>query len=204
MAYRDWLSDGDTFEHEGFTFRVNVMQDYNYDPPWEREEGHGPVSEWRSYRYSGRPDKCPGEVILVSEHFSARFYDFAETTRIAKRDGWGLGEEEMRKLEKELGRKPTRKQIVRRAVENDYEYLRRWCNDQWKYIGVVVTHIPDDAEPDDVETDYMHALWGIESDSYDCIKEVAHELADEACRELITERDEAGHWAARDVVTEEG
>ncbi len=160
--------DGDTFERGGRTFKVEMPYDDTPRCPWEDDCGTGIVSEWTSR------DKGPGERLLHSDRSLYRYYDVAETTKKAKRDGWGLSNDDKAKLAERLGRQPTRKQIIAEAVERDYDRLRRWCNDQWSYVGVVVTAIDDKGE--DLESD---SLWGIESDSYDYLAEVAHELADE-------------------------
>lgn len=158
--------DGDTFERGGRTFRVEHPYDDCADAPWDREDGHGPVTEWTSRA------KAPGERILNSDRSSYRYYDFQEAMRIARRDGWGLCPEDIAKLEAKLKRKPTKGDICAEAVERDYEHLRRWCNDQWSYVGVVVRLVDEDCEESE-------SLWGIESDAYDYLAEVAHELADE-------------------------
>ena len=65
-----------------FTFAVKVEQDNDGQAPWEKSEGHGVVSEW------GTRDKRAGELVLNTDRGSKRFYDFAETMKIARRDGW--------------------------------------------------------------------------------------------------------------------
>lgn len=195
MTTRYW--DGDTFERHGRTFKVALPYDDDRDAPWDREDGHGPVSDWRSTRdsYTGYPVKEPGERILFRDGRDYRTYDFAEALRIAARDGWGLCDEARAKLATRLGREPTRREVQVQAVEDDFQRLRAWCNDEWGYIGVVVT---------DTETGDRESLWGIESDCEDYIAETAHELADQiADRNDWTDegRAERAEWAARDVVT---
>ena len=168
--------DGDTFERGGRTFRVNMPYDDCGLTPWEDDCGAGIVSD------GTRRDKEPGERELCSDRGSRRFYDFAETTKKAKRDAWGLGEEHKAALARKLGREPTRKQIIAEAVERDFDRIRRWCNDQWQYVGVVVTALDD--EDEDVES---QSLWGIESDCEDYIAEVTHEMADELNAQLDSE-----------------
>lgn len=74
----------------------------------------------------------------------------------------------------------TRGEIAVEAVRLDFERLRGWCDDDWRYIGVIVTPIPWGKDPKDVEIDYSYALWRIESDAEDYHGEVARELADQA------------------------
>lgn len=206
--------DGDTFERGGILFRVNIEDDDTCSPPWEMSDGHGPVSDWTTR------DKRPGEWVLNSDRGSKRYYDAAEANRIAKRDQWGIGPEAEAQLARKLGRAPTAGETRAAAVLSDYEFLRRWCNDQWSYVGVIVTPIPRDEEnPQDVPTEYASALWGIESDAYEYIAEVAHELADEvisqrratwrrvladareAKRAALVEKAAREYWASRDVMT---
>lgn len=40
-AKRATLYDGDTFEHSGYTFRVQFKRDDDTGPPWEECDGHG-------------------------------------------------------------------------------------------------------------------------------------------------------------------
>lgn len=141
--------DGDTFERGGRTFKVEMPYDDTPRCPWEDDCGTGIVSEWTSR------DKGPGERLLHSDRSLYRYYDVAETTKKAKRDGWGLSNDDKAKLAERLGRQPTRKQIIAEAVERDYDRLRRWCNDQWSYVEVVVTAIDDKGE--DLKS---NSLWG--------------------------------------------
>jgi hypothetical protein len=166
------LFDGDTFEHGGRTFRFKSEWDGDIGPPWKEHDGHGPVSDHKHhpFGYGSKPPKAPGERILYWDRGYYRTYDVAEATRIAKRDGWGLGEKALAELTKRLGRKPTRKQIVAEAVERDFDYLRGWCTDEWSWMSVGV---------EEVESGETEWLGGIQSDDYDYHAEVANELADQ-------------------------
>jgi hypothetical protein len=163
------LWDGDIFEHKGRKYRVRFEHDDSHGAPWEECDGHGVVSDWTTR------DKAPGERVLASDRSSKRYYDVCETAKIAKKDGWGLGNDELAKLAQSLGRMPTKKEIVARAVDNDFEYMRAWCNGEWHYCGVVVSHC---------ESDETESLWGIEDNEYDYLAEVARELADEISSRL--------------------
>lgn len=178
------LYNGDTFEHDGHTFRFKTERDDFGETPWERDEGCGPVSEWTTR------DKAPGEWVLTQDRGSYRYYDAQEAMRRAKADGWGLNPDDLTKLTDRLGRTPTKGEIVAAAVRQEFDRMRRWCRDEWEYVGVIVTH-----------GDYERSLWGIESDCYDYLEEVAHELADEIIHEIETEAREAAHWAAKDLAT---
>jgi hypothetical protein len=156
------MQDGDIVERDGRYFRVNIKRDDCGDTPWQRDDGHGPVSDWT------RRNKAPSERVLCSDRSSKRYYNFAEAVRIARRD-WVLPG---------IIDGKTAGQRAHEAVEADFERLRRWCADQWEYVGVVVTPLAD--EDDGCKTDYQFALWGIESDCGEYIAEMADELIDEA------------------------
>lgn len=183
----------DTFEHRGRTFSAETPYDDSHGAPWEECDGHGPVSEWkRAEKWSYGANKAPGEWVLHADRGSIRTYDAAEAQRIALRDGWGLAPADEAALAQRLGRVPTRRQIAAEAVRRDFEYLRRWCADQWHYVGVVVTLL----DADDDATDETESLWGIESDSGDYLEETARELADQICARLdAQEQAEREAWA---------
>lgn len=160
------MNDGDIIERNGRKFLVTFEYDDDSTPPWEREDGHGPVSEWTTR------DKHPGERVLVSDRPHKRYYDFAEAVKIARQDGWdaepvGTG---------------TAGETAARAAEADFKHLQDWCNDQWQYIGVVVRPVCPCCGQ--AAKGYSFALWGIESNSTDYLGEVASELIDEALAEV--------------------
>lgn len=159
------LSDRDTFEHGGYTFQVRIEADCDAGTPWERNDGHGPVSEWT------RRPKRPGERVLATDHNNYRYYDFEAAVKIAKRDGWDAPPYNT----------GTAGERAVRAANADFENLQRWCNDSWSYVGVVVTRLDDTACP----TSDSASLWGVESDSYDYLDEVARELADQVLHDCF-------------------
>lgn len=183
--------DGDTFERNGRTFKIQIEADTDACAPWENSDGHGVVSEWETR------GKKPSERVLNSDRSLKRYYDFAESVRIAKRDGWGLGNDALAKLESRLGRKATQNEIVAESVERDFEFLRGWCNDEWHYVGVIVTLLDDEDE----ETSESDAIWGIEDSADEYIAETAQGMADEICRRMDEEDAERAEWNARDVMT---
>ena len=131
----------ETRRHGAMSFRVEWCYDTDANAPWDREDGHGPVSDWTSR------DKRPGEMILGSDRRMHRFYDFAESVKIARRDGWDT---------KPYGtRKPGER--AHAAAMADYNYMRQWFDQQWWYCGIVVTLLDADGEPD-----VNASLWGIE------------------------------------------
>lgn len=182
--------DGDRVELPGGLYaKVKTPYDEDIGPPWKEHDGHGPVTDWLSR------EKHPGERVLHSDRCSRRYYDFAEAMVIAKRDGWGLGKDDLAELERKLGRKPTRKQIIEAAVERDYEYLRGWCNDEWHWIGVIVTLY--DADGKKLGSD---SLWGVD-DATDYWQGVASCMTENLLEAHEHEMGESAYWAARDVQT---
>jgi hypothetical protein len=72
----------------------------------------------------------------------------------------------------------TARQYAAGAAMLDFDFLRRFCNDDWHYVGVVVTLL--DHEGEDVDD---RSIWGFDSDSRDYLTDTAHELADELADE---------------------
>lgn len=143
-----------------FVFKIEFVDDSDAGTPWENSDGHGPVSEWT------RRSKRPGERVLNSDsRGDKRFYDYQSAIALANSDGWGHGDD----IPGE-----TKKQKAARAVDADFEYLRAWCNDEWTYVGVIVTLLDDDGE----KTEINDSLWCVETSS-DYHHEVARQLADE-------------------------
>jgi hypothetical protein len=194
------------FELHGVAFRAFLVANESHGRPWEEYDGHGPVREV-SKDYSGHIQKKPGERPLYvggrGEYSWA--YDWQEAMKIARRDGWGVSG----------GRLPgeTARQYAARAVAADFEHLMGWCADHWHYCGVCVSRIDEDGEP--LDEPYEFALWGIESNAGDHLREVAEENAAQilhanglmpeqkrqAWRAALKEARESRYWAARGVKT---
>lgn len=126
--WRTDLSHGQIVEHEGLRFRVEFDSDDSYREPWKECDGHGVVSDWTTR------DKRPGEIVINSDRDSKRYYDWAESIKIAKRDRWdappyGVG---------------TKGEQAVRAVKADYKYLKAWCDDEWNYQLVTITCLDED------------------------------------------------------------
>lgn len=139
------------------TFGVKFEYDADFGKPWENSDCHGVVSDWVSR------DKLPGELVLNSGRSGNRFYDFAESCKIALRDGWSVN-----------NGTETKRQQAANAARADYEYLRSWCDDEWQYVGVIVTLLDNQGN----ETEVMDSLWGVEDrNSYH--ETTAHEIATE-------------------------
>ena len=156
------FGDRITCNVNGFDATARIEPDEDATPPWAREDGHGPVSEWVNRR------KEPGERVLTEDGRFFRYYNIQEATVTARRDGWdtppfGIG---------------TPGERAARAVEADFRALRLWCSDKWHYCGIVV----EVSRPG--ITLGSASLWGIElnhpnsDNSY--LTEVANELLHEA------------------------
>lgn len=144
------------FELNGVQFAAVIERDDTSGAPWNECDGHGIVSDWTTR------DKKAGELILASNGRLRRFYDFAESVKIAKRDGWNAPPYDQ----------GTRAERATRAVWADFKRLRAWCGGDWQYVGVIVRR------DDSCECCGKSAsLWGIESDSD--LESVARELAGE-------------------------
>lgn len=162
----------DNIQYKGLSFSVRIKADDSMREPWKEHDGHGIVSEWTTR------DKAPGERALCDDRGSRRFYDFAETIKLARRDRWnirGVDDEDVAALARKLGREPTAREVTAEAVERDFRRMRGWCNNEWSWVGVVVTLLDTDGNA----TDETESLWGIESDSPEYHAEVAQELAEQ-------------------------
>ena len=118
-----------TVRVDGETFRVALTADDYADPPWDNSDCHGPVRALRRM-----DDKNPGERPLTDLRDSRGtpyVYDWQAAMKQALRDGWGAPD----------GRRPgeTAGAYAARAVEADFQYLRRWCCNDWTYICIEVT-----------------------------------------------------------------
>lgn len=191
------------FTHNGRDYVATIEHDESHGAPWEEHDGHGDVSEWTTR------DKLPGEIVLTTERHGKRFYDFAGACKIARRDGWGfmpggLKTEKLRNgywratgaglvshsrdinaatsdVYKRHRASMTARQYAAGAAMADYECLRKWCNDQWFFCGVVVRR------KDACECCGMsERLWGIESSAGDYLEDVARELA-EQLEDVVTD-----------------
>ena len=169
----------DTFTLHGLTFGWETHRDGHMNEPWAEHAGHGPVRVVLR-QHSRWPEKRPGEVAIYNGsgdrgRISDTLYDFAEATRIAKRDSWGLSEPERLQLAEDLGCMPTRKQVVRQAVINDMARMKAWIDDEWGWVYIICYLLDADGN----RTPLRDSLSGIESDNETYHAEVAAELAEQ-------------------------
>lgn len=137
---------------DGSTASIDVIPDETMGAPWDEHDGHGIVSEWT------RRGKGPGELILAFDRTSGsfRYYDYAASVRIARKDGWGA-------------EGCTARERAAIATMADYNRLRAWCEDRWQWIGVSVTLTKPNGETG------LDSCFGIESDG-DYWREVAADM----------------------------
>ena len=154
----------ETRSHGTMHFRVEWVYDTDSDAPWDRECGHGEVSDWTTR------GKRPGEMVLSEDRRMKRFYDFAQAVKLARRDGWNTAPYIW----------PTEGARAHAAALADFKYLQAWCNDHWHYCGIVVTLLDADGEPESVDA----SLWGIESECVDYHQEVIEELITECLHQI--------------------
>ena len=146
-------------EVNGTTYRVNLLDDNN-EPPWENSDCHGVVSAWE------RRSKHPGELVLCEDRGSSRFYDFKASMALAKRDGWGCKDSEGL----------TKGEVLAFAVQADYDFLRRWCAGDWRYVCVEVYPLTEDGDELKSKADYMG---GVEDSDRNYLHEVAMQMIGE-------------------------
>jgi hypothetical protein len=172
-SFDSFVCDEDTIKTEPDTNGVYYVATVKYDgcgeAPWEENDGHGPVSDWRRL-----DSKRPGERVLCTDRSSARFYDFEEAVKIARADGWDA----------EPYKTGTPGERAVRAVEDDFKVLKAWCNDEWSYCGVVLSQ-RQIVDEDDVELDkHVESLRGIEANypgtKNEHLTQVANDLLEEA------------------------
>lgn len=155
--------------HKGYRFGIRYEDDTDHGAPWEENDGHGIVSEWTTRA------KAPGERVLHADRGDKRYYDVAESIKVAKRDGWDA--EPFGPADEPKGVRAAR------AVAADFQYLRAWCRDEWRYVGVVVEQIDEDDSPLGVEA----SLWGVETYK-DYHETVVQELIDECMASIEVEQ----------------
>jgi len=162
------------FVLNGLRFGATTEHDDSMGEPWKEHDGHGVVVDWVSR------NKQPHERVLAAGRGTRMYYDVKASMEIALRDGWGLSAVNLDALITKLGRVPKPGDIAAAAVDADYDRLCGWCNNDWGYVGVIVTLLDVDGRP----TDERESLWGVESDAEDYLEEVALELAEQIAERI--------------------
>jgi hypothetical protein len=107
----------------GFVAIATLHADDDCTPPWDREDGHGPVSDWTTRA------KKPGERVLNRDHRSYRYYDFQAAVKQARAEEWDTPPY----------RTGTAGERATRAAEADFQRMKAWCDNEWSYVGMAVT-----------------------------------------------------------------
>lgn len=200
------LSDGDTVDLPGrITATVRIEpDDCGMAAPWLEHDGHIAGIREASRGYDDNVIKGPGERVLYDGgRRDCWVYDFAESVRIAKRDGWDTAP---------YGQGTKGERAVR-AVLADADYCAKFIAGDWYWCGVIVTL--EDANGRELAHD---SLWGIESYG-EYWREVATEMIDRLHADAMEEKREAwrdalvnarfarsepieiAYWNSRDVRT---
>ena len=166
---------------------VKYAYDSEADAPWDSFEGHGPVRRSNSVHTEQRSDKKPGERPLNNPCRGEYqfYYDWKSATQSARADGWNAAPYDA----------PNR---VQRAIQADFDYLRGYIENDWCYVGVIIT---------DTDGNDLGSLWGVETFK-DYHREQAREMV-AACleakrvtwRKALREARERKYWALRGVET---
>lgn len=148
--------------------RMTREPDDCLDYPWKEYDGHGIVSDWENRA------KRPYERVLAYDGGRSMFYDVQGSIEKARKEGWGLPEEEAKGL--------TKKQIAAAAVERDFKYCKKWANEGiwWDVIGVSVY-----VNNDKLDSEY---IGGIESTAdRDTIRNLVGDLVAQIEARLVGE-----------------
>lgn len=168
----------------GVWFAVEMFYDHATRAPWANCDGHGPV---RAGARSARA-KTPGE-----RPFGARYlYDWAEAIKLAKRDGWGVAPAKRPANWETL----TAKQRVELAVKHDFDYLRGWAEDEWRYMVIGVAFWETGGPITDLT--FADFCGGVET-----FEGYHEEYARESCVELLRGSTDIRHAAAYAVYLQE-
>jgi hypothetical protein len=159
------------FEYKGFTFNMVIDHDDFMEEPWHRGD-HGFVSRWTTR------SKRPWERVLQQEGVAKLFYDVRATMKKAREEGWGLNPEEKDRLTLKLGREPTLRCLAARAVDLDFEHLKKYCNGEWSFMALQVNMVGQDFEPECIGG--IEYGKGVADDTY--VQHLAEELADNLLR----------------------
>ncbi|WCD44216.1 hypothetical protein Lumi_077 [Xylophilus phage Lumi] len=167
----------DVFEKRDLTvngrkYLIEFCYDRDHKEPWKEHDGHSVITEWISR------DKLPGEIEVAQDYPKKRYCDFQATIAKAKKEGWGLGDQDLADLQVKLGRPPKAGEVTEYAVRKDMARMKGWLNDEWHWRGIWVCPYTEDGE--DPLRSKAQSLWGIESDSgEEYFQEVIAELIEQ-------------------------
>jgi hypothetical protein len=197
-----YTDDPVEFVYTGRRFRVTLEFDYDAGPPQAECEGHGVVvpegdmPAWAHGITIGDMDdmamlheneECDDEELaaaslmrVLADGHGRRdtlWYDVLRTLQKAEAEGWGMDAEWMA-----AHPDATPAEIRMAAVEKDFEYLSGWYNDDWCYVGVVVTLLTEPDEDDETEEVDTTSCWRFESTDTEGQNEYVRGAAEELLR----------------------
>jgi len=189
------------FVYKGRRFRVELQFDDDAGPPQNECGGHGVIthqSETWAHRHSGDPDDMElasdlhalediddedlaaaslmRELTCGCPSYDRLWYDVLRTLQKAEAEGWGM---DAAWHAEHPGATPA--EIRMAAVEKDFAYLQGWYDDDWCYVGVVVTLLDAEEDGDDAEIDET-SCWRFESTD----TEGQNEYVRDAVEELLS------------------
>ena len=181
----------ETREIDGRKYRIEWDYDDTSGRPEAESDGHGITLELNFDPADFGEDHDPedGELDMeevvrhkmmrVLHHGSTwrndpwRVYDVWETMKVAKWDGWGVANP--------AGLTPD--EIIAKAIDNDFNYLKGWYNDDWHWCGITVMLLDEEGDPTGDEA----SLWGLCSDDAERHEEVIADLVSEIQRQVKRE-----------------
>lgn len=195
----------DIIEAMRLKFKVTIEQDCDSGRPWKECDGYGVVRESKRSEYFRGVEKRAGERVL---HDGGRneytwVFDWAATMKEAKRDGWGLSDDDKPANWGTL----TKGQQLEIIVQRDFNFLKAWCDEEWVWCGVCV-ELADYHGPLDLE----RSLWSVEYWQYEDLDskknkhirtEVIAEMMQDIAETYRAEEAEKQACAERDIVTVE-
>jgi hypothetical protein len=158
-----------TFEHKGFTFKLETRHDPQAGPPWEECDGHGPVREAEVDDDGEAATLRDGELSLCWHEHGPYVYDVEGALEQALEEDWGPRVE---------GETPFQRAV--RTVRADFEYLRGWATDEWSYCTVFVTLLDKQGH----DTSLRDSFGGIEDNDGAYIHDAARGLADDLLEDV--------------------
>lgn len=182
--YDAYEGEATHFLPNGWKIKVEIEYDRDSGPPDKEGDGHGETYRKAGYNY---PDEHEREWELWSGHYEWLIYDFKASMKKALKEDWDAPPYKT----------GSKQEQALRAVKADYEFLRRYYNDDWWYVGMIVTLLDED----DNELG-QDSCWGFDSGSMDYITEQVRDWAARLIKSERKERRELAYWRDREVMTE--
>lgn len=146
---------GTSYTKWGEEFDVEIVNDMDASKPWEQGCGLGIVLDRDAAL-------TPGQTYIAMPN--GYVFAWSETMAKARKEGWGRPQ----------GKPYTSRKIrnkTQAAAQQQLDHFVAWLNDEWCYVGIVVTH-------SDGKT---ASLWGIEGNEYEYHRGIIQELISECC-----------------------